>query len=151
MNKTAPNSRCTECFCVDASHKAHINEKESTIGHHELRLVRLVDYISRLPLTIFRRNRTMISNCFTFSFCTLALFFNTHRQYFNISSIPNITFDKKDFFNLHTTLQSKDFVRKSTRPQTDKMAAVDETFSTPVRNLLSNKTYFVFHWLPCIM
>lgn len=25
MNKTAPNSRCTECFGVDASHKAHIN------------------------------------------------------------------------------------------------------------------------------
>lgn len=52
MNKTAPNSRYTECSRVDASQKAHIYEKESTISHDELRLVQLVDYISRLPLTI---------------------------------------------------------------------------------------------------
>lgn len=151
MNKTAPNSRCTECFCVDASHKAHINEKESTIGHHELRLVRLVDYISRLPLTIFRRNRTMILNCFTLvfvlyhKFLTLTGNISTPHQYLTL------LLTKKDFFNLHTTLHSKEFIRNSTRPQTDKMAAVDETFSTPVRNLLSNKTDSVFHWLPCIM
>jgi hypothetical protein len=40
-------------------------KQQSTIGHHELRLVRLADYTPLLPLTIFRRDRTMISAVIT--------------------------------------------------------------------------------------
>lgn len=49
------------------------------------------------------------------------------------------------------TLQSKEFIKNCTRSQTGKMAAVDETFSTLVRNIPSNKAHSSFHWLPSIM
>ncbi|CAH1369917.1 unnamed protein product, partial [Tenebrio molitor] len=40
---------------------------------------------------------------------------------------------KKHPFNLHTSPRFAEFIRNSTRSQTGKMAAVDETFSTLVR------------------
>lgn len=96
------NSPCIECPRADAFLKAHIYlTTHLTIGHHELRLVRLADYTSRLPLTIFRRNRTMISNPIS-HYSPLFVTFVT-----NIGSIelladfqkPNKA--KKGPFNLH--------------------------------------------------
>ncbi|RZC35775.1 hypothetical protein BDFB_003810, partial [Asbolus verrucosus] len=53
---------------------------------------------------------------------------------------------KKHPFNLHTTLQFAEFIRNSTRSQTGKMAAVDETFSTLVRIVPSITSYHRCDW-----
>lgn len=133
--ETAPNSPSRGCPRLDASHKAHIFVKiitVSTIGHHELRLVgRLYSATASHHLPSVPPHNDLDRNHSTNA---LSIAFLT-----NIGSIQplhtlaNTIPPKKHTFNLHTSLQFTEFIRNSTRSQTGKMAAVDETFSTLVR------------------
>lgn len=101
--------------------------QQSTIGH--------LHYTVLLPLTIFRRDRTMIYHSALFD-----TFLTNIGATWPLHQHPNGRPTEKQPFDLHTTRRFAEFIRNSTRSQTGKMAAVDETFSTLVRIVPSNTT-----------
>lgn len=130
--ESAPNSPCSGCPRVDASHKAHICQ--TTVSHRPSwtstsptgRLhSHYLSPSSVGPHNDLGRNHsnTALSHPFLTNIDT------TEPPHQRLTSRPK----KKHPFNLHTTLHFAEFIRNSTRSQTGKMAAVDETFSTLVR------------------